>query len=1085
MKTRYNILKGRKKYFGILLLLAMFLAIPKTNAQKISPYLVGNNVWMNPSDGIWNYGAQCHLQMIRIGGEAYDGSVSGATGSWIQKIIAMGAEPLLQVPQAYSAAQAADLVRQFPNVKYWNIGNEPGLQGQGVAVISAMIKRDAPAMRDVNPNIKIYVADECDLWYGGRYYEQLFSTTGGQYDVSGKDSKGRWMIDGISWHRYAGVADITSDIATRIVDARNLANAVSAAKGRTGDAALGVGIGEYNHDGGAGVHTFINGQAFGSILGLCMKYSYTYACTWSMFENGGSRTGTDFSYIDGPTGKPRATYYHMQMVAMNFSGDYADGTINQSNVVAYGCKDVAQNKLCAMIINKSGTAYSFGLRFDNTAITSGTLHVNLNAGVSGIYTDNIPANSTICLVFTATGSKRILYTSGNFSAAQAPTTTTITNPFIIGDNIPPTVTLTAPANNTTIEVNTPITVSAIANDADGTVSKVDFYAGSTLIGTDDTSPYSISWTPTTAGTYAITAQATDNEGASTPSDAASLIVSTVVVYIPIPGRIEAEAFTTQTGIQTQPTTDVGGGANIGYSEPGDHLEYLVKVNAGGTFKASFRVASLNNTGAIELRNGAGTKLTSLALNPGTGDWQTWVTKDAATNFTLDAGNQTIQVYYTGAGLNINWFDILSVEPQVLTSIEVKPSPATVVFNQNQQFTATGKDQHGVVMDIVPAPTWSQTGGTISTSGLYTAGSTAGTFNVSAQSGSIVGNAQVIIVDVPPLGKIEAEAYTAMFGIQTQATTDAGGGLNIGYVDVGDWLDYAITVPTAGAYNVSFRVASQLATGAFQLKKGTTVLASLAVPNTGGWQNWQTISAKVTLAQGAQTLRIQATGAGLNINWINFEVAKPSIKIEAESYSAMLGIQTEATTDAGGGLDVGWTEPGDWMDYQVTIPAADLYTIDFRVASQVATGKIELRNQAGTALASLTQGSTGGWQTWTTKSVTANLPAGLQTLRIYYIGAGLNINWFEITQGLKSAGELTAETNGFKVYPNPATDMITVETNGSDFNILEVRSISGALILTQPISASVTEINIGELKEGMYLVTLKDISTVYTQKLIVK
>ncbi|WP_229263559.1 discoidin domain-containing protein [Cohnella cholangitidis] len=124
------------------------------------------------------------------------------------------------------------------------------------------------------------------------------------------------------------------------------------------------------------------------------------------------------------------------------------------------------------------------------------------------------------------------------------------------------------------------------------------------------------------------------------------------------------------------------------------------------------------------------------------------------------------------------------------------------------------------------------------------------------------------------GKIEAESYSAMNGIQTETTTDIGGGLNVGWIHVGDWLDYNVNVQNAGTYTVEYRVASNGSAGQIQLQSGSATLATTAVPNTGGWQNWQTVTASVTLSAGQQTLRVYASGYDFNINWIHFVPGNP-------------------------------------------------------------------------------------------------------------------------------------------------------------------------------------------------------------------
>jgi glucose/arabinose dehydrogenase len=84
-------------------------------------------------------------------------------------------------------------------------------------------------------------------------------------------------------------------------------------------------------------------------------------------------------------------------------------------------------------------------------------------------------------------------------------------------NQPPTVSITEPAGGATVTVGASVTVSAQASDPDGTVTTVQFREGSTVIGSDDTAPYSIQWTPGTTGTRSLTARATDDDGATTTS----------------------------------------------------------------------------------------------------------------------------------------------------------------------------------------------------------------------------------------------------------------------------------------------------------------------------------------------------------------------------------------------------------------------------------------------------------------------------------------------------------------------------------------------------------------------------------------
>lgn len=92
-------------------------------------------------------------------------------------------------------------------------------------------------------------------------------------------------------------------------------------------------------------------------------------------------------------------------------------------------------------------------------------------------------------------------------------------------NTAPTVALIAPANNTVYNAPATIKFKAVAADTDGTISKVEFYRGNTLLGQDLSAPYAYTWANAGAGIYSITAKAYDNLNAVTTSSAIQVTVN--------------------------------------------------------------------------------------------------------------------------------------------------------------------------------------------------------------------------------------------------------------------------------------------------------------------------------------------------------------------------------------------------------------------------------------------------------------------------------------------------------------------------------------------------------------------------------
>lgn len=173
----------------------------------------------------------------------------------------------------------------------------------------------------------------------------------------------------------------------------------------------------------------------------------------------------------------------------------------------------------------SGAAFTEGRVITVTANASdsdGTvtnMQIFANGGLIATFN---AAPYTLSWTPSATGSYDLVAkATDNVGSVTTSATVSITvNPA----NVPPTVNITAPADGAQLDVGAPVTLSADASDADGTVTSVQFRVNGSSVGVDSTSPYSVTWTPSSTGTFTLTAVATDNSGASTTSAAVTVDV---------------------------------------------------------------------------------------------------------------------------------------------------------------------------------------------------------------------------------------------------------------------------------------------------------------------------------------------------------------------------------------------------------------------------------------------------------------------------------------------------------------------------------------------------------------------------------
>ncbi|WP_286968853.1 MULTISPECIES: glycosyl hydrolase family 18 protein [unclassified Flavobacterium] len=199
-------------------------------------------------------------------------------------------------------------------------------------------------------------------------------------------------------------------------------------------------------------------------------------------------------------------------------------------------------------------------------------------------------------------------------------------------------------------------------------------------------------------------------------------------------------------------------------------------------------------------------------------------------------------------------------------------------------------------------------------------------------------------------------------------------------------------------------------------------------------------------------------------------------IQAENYNAMSGVQTEATTDTGGGLNVGYCDTGDWMAYyNINFPTSGSYQIEYRVASAVTGGRLSSDLNAGTIqLGAINVPNTGGWQNWQTITQTVNVNAGTYNFGIYVQNTGFNINWFRITKSGSTARTAAPATEqsiaSLEIYPNPTESEIffTAEVSGGNVNIINTEG--GATVSSQTVNNN--SVDVSTLKTGIYLISVE-------------
>jgi hypothetical protein len=259
--------------------------------------------------------------------------------------------------------------------------------------------------------------------------------------------------------------------------------------------------------------------------------------------------------------------------------------------------------------------------------------------------------------------------------------------------------------------------------------------------------------------------------------------------------------------------------------------------------------------------------------------------------------------------------------------------------------------------------------------------------------------------------IGGSAYRGNSGVDIQ---DMNGGKFVGFTCSAEFLEYTINVAAAGTYDFAARVASFKPGGTFHVEvDGVNVTGTMTVPNTGGWQNWQTITKTTrSLPAGKHTVRIKMDADGRlgyvgNFDCFKFTpagVSSPAAVAASPARNAFTTISaTTATTFKGvtpqGTSMVNSLDNGDWELFHSVDFGTGANAFTASVAAITGGKKIQIRldSPTGAVIGNLTIASTRGLTTFKTQRTGIRKVTGIHNLYLTFTGgAPANLQSFRFS-----------------------------------------------------------------------------------------
>ena len=349
------------------------------------------------------------------------------------------------------------------------------------------------------------------------------------------------------------------------------------------------------------------------------------------------------------------------------------------------------------------------------------------------------------------------------------------------------------------------------------------------------------------------------------------------------------------------------GYHIGWIDNGDWTQYTIQSTEAMTYNVLLRYASQSRTAKVYVEVNGKRASKSITLTP-TGGWSTWRTS-AITNVIIPAGSVKVKIVFEQGGANFNYFQFKNPKSIENTAFEMLSAETAtwadmITLKLNKPIDSLTGNPFLITIDGKAA--------TILSTAVSTADNTKIEIKVAepilytsvlkidytinacisgTQSLTTFQNNDVTNLTIPHQiisGKIEAESFTVNNGFSFETCTDTGGGLNTSYSAIDKYLDYYVWVQNSGDYKMDFRISVNTASAQIAVLKdlnGSMVpLKTVSFTQTGGWQNWQTQSAVVSLSAGKNIIRLLSRSSGYNLNWIQFSQLTPVESVKTSNFS---------------------------------------------------------------------------------------------------------------------------------------------------------------------------------------------------------